>query len=356
MKTFISSAALVLLPVVIFAQGPLNPPAPPAPTMKTLDQVEARIPINATNTPGDDTFEFRIGSRGSYYLTGDILTQKVVGIYVNVGGVTLDLNGFSILRTALPGGRGILIAGGSVTIRNGFIRGWETGVTSSDPNFREGTYEQLVVTDCTQNGIVGGKNWLIDRCMALRNGNVGIAATGGNMRITNSVASSNGAGISLPAGGRVTGCIASENKNHGIFGNSVTIANCSVQNNEQHGISVGQESIVRDNQVNDNGTDANTAGAGVHAFSDRNRILGNTVVGNDKGIFITSRANVIDGNSVRAATGPGIEVTVANGKNIIIRNQAGDNGGSYSAIAAGNNLAPVTAPENASNPYTNILN
>src|SRR5690606_28049177 len=40
--------------------GPLNPPAAPNPTMKTLDQIEPRTAINSVNTPGDADSVFRI--------------------------------------------------------------------------------------------------------------------------------------------------------------------------------------------------------------------------------------------------------------------------------------------------------
>src|SRR5262245_46218450 len=53
-------AALVLAPRRLRAQGALTPPGAPAPTMKTLDQLEPRIPINATNTPGDATSVYKI--------------------------------------------------------------------------------------------------------------------------------------------------------------------------------------------------------------------------------------------------------------------------------------------------------
>ena len=58
-KTTGSILVLLCICVSIFAQGPLTPPAAPAPTMKTLDQVEARTIINATNTPGNGTNQFR---------------------------------------------------------------------------------------------------------------------------------------------------------------------------------------------------------------------------------------------------------------------------------------------------------
>ena len=47
--------------------GPLNPPAGPVTsTYKTLTEVEPRIAINLTNTPGDANSVFKITQRGSY--------------------------------------------------------------------------------------------------------------------------------------------------------------------------------------------------------------------------------------------------------------------------------------------------
>jgi hypothetical protein len=43
-----------------------------APTYKTLHEVEPRVTINATNTPGDDGAIYRITQPGSYYLAENV--------------------------------------------------------------------------------------------------------------------------------------------------------------------------------------------------------------------------------------------------------------------------------------------
>jgi len=54
------------------AQGSLTPPGAPAPTMKTLDQIEARTPI--TNTTNLVT----ISQPGSYYLTHNLTSARAM--------------------------------------------------------------------------------------------------------------------------------------------------------------------------------------------------------------------------------------------------------------------------------------
>ena len=43
--------------------------------MKTLQQIEPRIPINSTNTPGDADSTYKISRPGNYYLTDNLIGE-----------------------------------------------------------------------------------------------------------------------------------------------------------------------------------------------------------------------------------------------------------------------------------------
>src|SRR5262245_46220189 len=83
--TFISTLAVTQ---TALAQGSLTPPSGPEPMMKTLDQIEPRIPIGVLG--------YTITNSGSYYLTrnlGPSLRGSSSVIVINANDVTLDLNG-----------------------------------------------------------------------------------------------------------------------------------------------------------------------------------------------------------------------------------------------------------------------
>ena len=68
-RTLLPILALVAASGVVgstFGQGTLTPPGAPLPTMKTLDQIEARTAIPGGSAP------YTISAPGSYYLTGNL--------------------------------------------------------------------------------------------------------------------------------------------------------------------------------------------------------------------------------------------------------------------------------------------
>lgn len=225
----------------LFAQGPLTPPGAPAPTMKALDQIASSgTAINATNTPGDASYHFIIGSPGSYYLTGNLGVTKANGINVTAPGVTIELNGFQISRSSGAGGDGITIdpAAHRSVIKNGSIRGFANGVqcTRTLPFVAEGgAFLQLTVTACSSYGLIGGGSWQVDGCRADENGGVGINASRGT--ITNCVASRNQReGIFVGGVGVISNCLASGNQKDGIFCFTGTVVNCIASGNTGNGI------------------------------------------------------------------------------------------------------------------------
>src|SRR2546423_4076666 len=136
-RTFLALSVFVshfLLPPSAFSQGSLTPPGAPAPTMKTLDQVEPRIdlqnaPPSAVTTTNAD-YHFIITQPGSYYLSANLGVTKTNGIQINAEGVTLALNGFQISKPGTSLSNGIEIADTShrASIRNGSIKGFNYAI------------------------------------------------------------------------------------------------------------------------------------------------------------------------------------------------------------------------------------
>jgi hypothetical protein len=98
----------------------------------TLSRAEARYPISDYGT--------NLTLPGSYYLTTNLVMTDTgltfpgdgINIRTNVGNVSIDLNGFSIISTNLPGAAspvGVRIsAATNIVVKNGQITGFDRGV------------------------------------------------------------------------------------------------------------------------------------------------------------------------------------------------------------------------------------
>jgi hypothetical protein len=237
LRRLVTVCALLLSAPNIFAQGILTPPpGAPAPTMKTLDQVEPRKEVNATNTPGSGAAIFTITTPGSYYLSANITgVSGKNGIYISSNDVTLDLNGFVL--TGVPGSlAGIYLIGPkNIAIRNGTIRDWGG----------KGVQSLFILYS------------VIEDLRVYKNGSVGIEAHGGSI-VRRCVASFNaGAGFDLGAGTTssngevaadvvVENCFATGNGGSGFALQGAAITHCEARFNSGNGINASSASTITD--------------------------------------------------------------------------------------------------------------
>jgi parallel beta-helix repeat protein len=218
------------------AQGSLTPPGAPAPTMKSLAQVEPRTAI--TNLP------YTITQPGSYYVTTN-LSGIVNGITIAADGVTIDLMGFSLANGS---GDGISVSGSHVNIavRNGTINGWGlSGLNAT--NADNAQYQDLRLRGNQLHGLASGQNCTVVNCTAINNdGNtsaVGIL-TGAGCTVRDCIAGLNFSGIITGNGSTVKDCTARANGGYGVTtGIGSTVSGCTASGNDQ-GIHAGDGSTV----------------------------------------------------------------------------------------------------------------
>jgi hypothetical protein len=265
--------------------GDLEPPAAPAPTMKTLGEVEPRIPVGPDTALGDEYYEYIIRSSGSYYLTGNINTAKG-GINIICDDVTIDLCGF-----ALKGGNtgyGIQMEGlrNNIEIRNGTIRNFTYGITQTSPSSNNSRIIDVTVSFNTERGIsLIGQTCEVRNCAVSENAASSSSyyaygiSVGGNAKITGNKVSFNANGstsvqVRLIAAG--VGSIITDNVIH----NNASFANLSEAYNSMSCISAGAGSRISGNviQGNANGLNCNAFQAIVTIGSCN--IIANTIYGN----------------------------------------------------------------------------
>lgn len=396
-------SAFSLQPSVLLAQGSLTPPGPPAPTMKTLAQIEPRTPIAA--------LPYTISLPGSYYVVTNLSgVAGQNGITVAASHVTLDLNGFDLV--GVPGSLAGIGAPGTVanvTIRHGTVRGWGDGgvKTFSGEHVHLDRVRAIQntgtglgvgsgsVTDClarsnTVHGIAQTGSGLVRGCVAQDNGGDGISNTGpvrdcdaqnnggrgilSGASVLDSNAGYNGLhGIAVELGGLVRGCTARFNSQGGISGDQGSqIQDCAAYNNSATGIAATAKSTVRDCTLFANNGPGIVAGVG-------STVRGNTVRQNSgDGIIVPNDCHVLENHCTQNG-GAGIRVTIAGNRieannlvinqqgiwlqgsaNVVVRNTARWNPGSGSIGSsnyvgtAGNEVGPIGSAATATSPWANL--
>lgn len=402
LRTIIAASgglSLAFAAIAAIAGDTSPPPGPIAPTFKTLTEVEPRIAINATNTPGDSDATpsiFKITQPGSYYLTGNLTGQAgKIGIEIAASDVTIDLNGFALL--GVPGsssGIRASVSASGVAVRNGTIRAW--GANGVDlTNAGATRIEALTAVDNVWTGIRAGEDCVVTSCVA--RGNIGYGIVGGTgARLSDCNAAQNGgAGLYALDGTTISGCTARNNGDVGIgvngtatFLNCVSIGNtgsgficgyastyngCSARDNQGHGFWVNVSSSATNCSASENSLDGFLVWSGsvsncVAAQNGRDGIrldlvrcsaTGNLCEGNGAsesgaGVRATSSTCRIDSNQV-SSNDFGI---VAVADCVVVRNSARSNNSSNYSFPAGSDYAQVISnPGNgfvSTNPWANF--
>ena len=364
--TSIASLAIIAAAAMISARvvaGPLDPPSGAvSPTYKTLSEVEPRIAINATNTPGDANSVFRIAQPGSYYLTGNLTGQAAKhGIEIAASGVNLDLNGFDLVgvTSSLDGIATSVSSLRNITIRNGSVRNWgDDGVDLYSTFTKVARVEGVHSTGNVGYGIRLGDGGLVSDCHASYNGVSGIS---GALTVVACVARNNTQyGISIVNGGTITDSSAFSNTLYGIYaGNGCTITHCSARSNGDGMIAFGESLVQGCTAVGNTGDGINGQqgttildcvcsenGADGIVVLNMSLVRGNTCTNNlSDGIFVSSfDGNRIEGNHM-SGNARGLHVIGAG--NVIVRNTANANTAVNWSIVANNVVGPIlnrTAP------------
>jgi hypothetical protein len=251
-KSMVSVLFVVALVATFGLAGPAlagssEPPDPPGPTMKTLEEVEPRIPITQSDIP------LTIDKPGSYYLTGNLILASGkhpldIAIFILSDDVTIDLMGYRLVG---PGaGTGIMSNNTqrSVEIRNGTVRGFGYGIRVSAQTSEGFRIINMRALYNTNDGIhIQGRQHLIKNCLALQNGGDGIRAQAYSVVVENTARGNGGDGIEAGFSAVVANT-ASENGSHGLHGSGSVVGN-TAYGNGLDGLYVGVGSVKNNSSI-----------------------------------------------------------------------------------------------------------
>ncbi len=328
---------------VTFGQGSLTPPGVPAPTMKTLDELntavadvsdavglaEPRTPL-VESSPGVTVYpsgKIEITQSGSYYLTSNLASTSD-GVVITASGVTLDLMGFTLSGDRGSSDKGVFLDGATnsplenIVVKNGTVHNFGEGIYAE---YCQGNrFKHLILGSNSYRGIYlygsGGQcdgNTISD-CTIQGNGSYSIYLRGsggqcdGNTISDCTINGNGNIGIYLYGyGGQCNGntildSTIQRNESYGIYlsgafsgqcdGNTIT--DCTVNGNANRGIYLyGYNGQCAGNMINDCTIQKNTDMGIYLNYSDGNRVERNHITGqtgsDTKGLRCTGSENLV---------------------------------------------------------------
>jgi hypothetical protein len=249
-------------------QGVLTPPGAPAPTMKSLAQIEPRTPISS--------LPFTIGNSGSYYLTTNLYGTN--GITIQANEVSLDLNGFALVSESSVVVTGIVaLAQSNLRIHNGKLSNWTVAVA--------GLSSQTVLEDLDIQGagiggmtnVMVGAQCRVSRCMISNSGNSGLGLVVGDRSIVENcqIYGNRIGGVIMGNLCQLLNCVVKQNP---LGPGATTGAYCILRGNiidgNGSGLSVTTSCVVRENEISNNN---NAFAVGVSFSGNFNRIEDNLI-------------------------------------------------------------------------------
>jgi len=276
--------------------------------MKTLNQVEPRIPI--TSLPAT------ISQPGSYYLASNMTCYALGsnGITITSSEVTLDLCGFTLTGSGATGGHGIYASAINVHVRNGIVSTWNgydkygvylNGMASSIRN--------VTIRNCANGAFMAMNSASVEDCFIHGISNTGacygIKTSHGAVVRNSKVHSLTGGnptyGIYVEEDCLITGCNVWDIENPVQSGAAVRIykggriTGCVINYSEVNGVQVTDRCVVENNTINDNNRWGAHA-AGIYIVGDYNRIQNNQIAQNYYGLSFAagSKTNFVFGNTI----------------------------------------------------------
>jgi hypothetical protein len=329
---------LLAISPTLLGQGNLTPPGAPAPTMKTLDQVEPRTPLSAVT--GDSATIAIISLPGVYYATTNLIAPaNFTAIKILTNDVTIDLNGFTLTGNSNMSAIFSAVPGVSrIRIQNGRLVGWNIGIYFISGNSTDVVVEDVRITTSGASdfafGIGCGDRAQIRRCFVS-------GVKGGSSSI----------GIYVGQGSIVESTVL-ESCYAGLVSSSSSVVarNCQARNCLSDGFLLNDKSVIENCQA-----DGCKYGFDIGASS---VVLNNTAMNstNGSGFSINASFCRVEGNLAAANSNYGFLAQPSSTNNFFVRNIARGNGVNFS-VSGSQVIGPIitgTGTITTNNPWANF--